>query len=204
MTDIKYNILELFPKPVYLSSIDKKLNKKQLDLIEITKSKCYRNDGNASSINSYILNLPIFKDLKKQIMVHVNNFCKNIYGYKNINPFITQSWLNYTGENEFHHLHSHQNSFLSGVFYISVDESDSIVFNLHEYKLIDPSVINFNKYNSNSWFYPIKPMELILFKSSLEHKVNIKKETNTRISLAFNVWMKGMLGVKKDLTELKI
>jgi uncharacterized protein (TIGR02466 family) len=204
MTDIKYSILELFPKPIYLSSINENLNKKQLDFIEKTKSKCNKNDGNFSSIDSYVLNLPIFKNLKKQITVHVNNFCKNIYSYKNIDPFITQSWLNYTGENEFHHLHSHQNSFLSGVFYISANESDSIVFNLHEYKLIDPSVSNYNKYNSNSWFYPIKPMELILFKSSLEHKVDTKKEKNTRISLAFNVWIKGHLGVKKDLTELKI
>ena len=43
---------------------------------------------------------------------------------------------------------------------------------------------------------------LFLFPSFLHHGVDKKKGTNTRISLSFNVFMKGKIGVKEQLTEL--
>ena len=56
---------------------------------------------------------------------------------KNVKPYITQSWLNYTRANQFHHRHEHPNSFVSGVLYINADKAtDRINFynKRHEYK----------------------------------------------------------------------
>ena len=44
--------------------------------------------------------------------------------------------------------------------------------------------------------------DILLFKSSLPHAVDIKKGTNIRISLSFNVFLKGTIGNKEELTEL--
>jgi hypothetical protein len=41
-----------------------------------------------------------------------------------------------------------------------------------------------------------------MFPSSLVHMVENKEGTNTRISLAFNVFIKGTIGNNKNLTEL--
>jgi hypothetical protein len=41
-----------------------------------------------------------------------------------------------------------------------------------------------------------------MFPSSLTHMVETKEGTNTRISLAFNVFVKGTLGDNTRLTEL--
>ncbi len=49
---------------------------------------------------------------------------------------------------------------------------------------------------------PQENNNLILFPSSLTHMVETKEGNNTRISLAFNVFIKGIIGDNKNLTEL--
>jgi hypothetical protein len=41
-----------------------------------------------------------------------------------------------------------------------------------------------------------------MFPSSLEHMVETRKGVSTRISLAFNVFIKGKIGDSNNLTEL--
>jgi hypothetical protein len=43
-----------------------------------------------------------------------------------------------------------------------------------------------------------------MFPSSLNHMVETKEGTNTRISLAFNVFVKGTIGDSKQLAEVMI
>jgi hypothetical protein len=43
-----------------------------------------------------------------------------------------------------------------------------------------------------------------MFPSSTTHQVDVKKGKNTRISLAFNTFIKGTLGDNFSLTELKL
>ena len=43
---------------------------------------------------------------------------------------------------------------------------------------------------------------IFLFPSSLTHMVETKQGENTRISLSFNVFVKGTIGNNKNLTEL--
>jgi hypothetical protein len=38
-----------------------------------------------------------------------------------IDPFVTQSWLNWTKPGQWHHKHSHPNSLYSGVLYLDVE-----------------------------------------------------------------------------------
>ena len=120
-----------------------------------------------------------------------------------ITPYITQSWLNYTREKEFHHMHSHPNSIVSGVLYIKCDaQNDMIEFydTIPNQFQIPPK--EFTQYNSKRWWFNVAEKDLLLFPSSTTHSVQIKKENNLRISLAFNVFVKGKMGNNSDLTEL--
>jgi ectoine hydroxylase-related dioxygenase (phytanoyl-CoA dioxygenase family) len=60
----------------------------------------------------------------------------------------------------------------------------------------------FNTFNSSSWWFPVETGQVFLFPSSLTHSVGTKQGKNTRISLAFNVFIKGTIGSQKSLTEL--
>ena len=197
-------VLELFPQIVSMYKVETNFNSKQLNIIKKGSEDCYKNDGNTTSINNFILNLSAFKTLKKELLKRVEFHCYEILKIdKKIKPYITQSWLNYTQQNQFHHLHSHPNSFLSGVYYISCN-GDSISFWDFSYKQIDPIVEKQNRYNSSQWRQATNTNDLFLFSSALKHSVNLKQNNATRISLAFNVFLKGEIGKARNLTYLKV
>lgn len=51
---------------------------------------------------------------------------------------------------------------------------------------------------------PVKEGMIIIFPSNLKHSVDKVKEDKTRISLSFNSFVKGSLGDKENLTEVKL
>ena len=197
-------INSIFPTPIYISKLNRELVNKELTFINKTKLDVCKNEGNITSSDNYILNKKEFKDLKKDLDLRVQDyFNKVISPSNNITPYITQSWLNYTETNQYHHKHSHTNSLVSGVFYINCDEKfDKIKFFNENYKTIKPETKDWNIWNSESWWFPVKTGDIIMFPSSLTHMVETKEGTNTRISLAFNVFIKGTIGNNKNLTEL--
>jgi uncharacterized protein (TIGR02466 family) len=201
---MKTEINSIFPTPVYLSILNRKLTSQELSFIDNTKLDVYKNEGNTTSNDNYILNKKPFKNLKKELDLKVQDyFNKVISPTSKIKPYITQSWLNYTEKNQYHHKHAHSNSLVSGVFYINChEEHDRIKFFNENYKTIKLEVKDWNTWNSESWWFPVKTGDIILFPSSLIHMVETKQGDNTRISLAFNVFIKGTVGNNKNLNEL--
>lgn len=200
------NIVGIFPTPIYTSKLNRNLTALELKFVDKNKKDFYKNDGNITSKNSYILNEKPFANIKKELDLRIQDyFDKVISPANNITPYITQSWLNYTETNQYHHKHAHPNSLVSGVFYINCDEkNDKIKFFNESYKTIKYEIKEYNLWNSESWWFPVKTGDIILFPSSLTHMVETKEGTNTRISLAFNIFIKGTIGNNKNLTELII
>ena len=195
----------LFPQPVYFSKLERALTKEELKMINKQQKKTRKNDGNITSKDSYVLENKTLKNLKKDLNKCVfEYFNKIICTNSPIIPYITQSWINYTKTNQFHHKHSHSNSHISGVFYIAADKKvDSIEFYkspAYESILLSPG--KYNLFNSISWKFPVQTGDVFLFRSSLEHGVARTKGTNTRISLSFNIFFKGKIGDNLKLTEL--
>jgi uncharacterized protein (TIGR02466 family) len=201
---VEANINGIFPTPIYISKLDRELTPLELKFVDKNKKDFYKNDGNITSNNNYILNEKPFANIKKELDLRVQDyFDKVISPANNITPYITQSWLNYTETNQYHHKHAHPNSLVSGVFYINChEEHDKIKFFNDTYKTIRTEVKDWNMWNSESWWFPVKTGDVILFPSSLTHMVETKQGDNTRISLAFNVFIKGTIGNNKNLTEL--
>jgi len=198
-------IYQLFPTTIYKNQINKNLTKSELDFIISQKSKIHKNIGNKSSNDTYILENKELVNLKKQILNFVDDHTKNVLAVdtKKVTPYITQSWLNFTNVNEFHHLHNHTNSYLSGVFYIKAKKDvDKIFFEKDMNYILHPEFTEFNINNSNSWWLPVETGEIILFSSKLKHFVEKVEKTDERISLAFNVFLKGTIGNNQDFTEL--
>jgi uncharacterized protein (TIGR02466 family) len=196
----------IFPTPIYGLKLNRPLSKEELSYIDKIKSNVYKNLGNTTSNDKNILENEVFKNLKEDLYLRVKDYFDKIISPANdITPYITQSWLNYTETNQYHHKHQHPNSLVSGVFYINChEEYDRINFFNDNYKTIKLEVKDWNLYNSESWWYPVKTGDIILFPSSLTHMVETKQGNNTRISLAFNVFVKGNIGNEKNLTYLKL
>ena len=198
-------IQNIFPTPIYTTKIDRGFTKQELQFVEEQKKHCVNNTGNINTKDNYILNRKQFKNIKKFLEQHCQNYLDTIISPKNnIKLYITQSWLNYTEANQYHHKHEHPNSVVSGVLYFDSDiNNDKIMFS-HPitYKQIKPQIDKYNLWNSDTWWFSVETGSLFMFPSSTTHQVETKKGNNTRISLAFNTFYKGTIGITKQLTEL--
>ena len=198
------SVEHLFPEPLYFSKLERVLTKEELKIINEHKKKTQKNSGNSRTKDNYVLEHKGLKNLKKDIQTKVMDYFDKVVCTDNSTPYITQSWINYTESDQFHHRHSHPNSLVSGIFYINADKNvDSVTFYKgyldHRIKL---DVTKYNIFNSSSCKFPVETGNILLFRSSLEHGVNKKKGNNIRISLSFNIFIKGTVGNKEDLTEL--
>jgi uncharacterized protein (TIGR02466 family) len=203
---MKDTIHSLFPVPIYQTSLDRNFSTKENLFFNKQKNKTRKIEGNSVSLNTYILEDPCLKQLKKELLNAVDKYYINIIDAKDkINPYITQSWLNYSNKGDYHHSHEHPNSLVSGVFYIKADEQkDKITFHKNFYSTIKLRPKNYNLWNSLSWWIPVKSGDILLFPSYLNHSVETKEDNDIRISLAFNTFLKGSLGNNRDLSELNL
>lgn len=206
-----YKTDHLFPIPIGIYKRTPKITEDELNFIKNLER--IPNASNKHTADTYILQ---HKELKN--LYRFFKECLHHYITQTIAPnqdevqfYVTQSWANYTKGGEYHQLHKHQNSIVSGVFYPQVEEKDNITFrNFDETSgaqlplNIQPVV--FNRYNSATWKYPVQIGELYLFPGALQHCVETlpKDKETTRISLSFNTWCEGQLGNPKELNSLKL
>ena len=207
-TSGKFNPVSIFPTPIICSSIDRLFTDDEKEVFNHHSNHTRSNMGNTTSIDAYVLKDNRLKDIKSYIEEGINYYVNNIIcpRFSPLEFYITQSWLNYTKEGQYHHKHEHPNSIISGVFYIDADyDKDKIFFyRSNAYKQISFPVERHNVWNSESWFFQVKPGDLVLFPSSLTHMVETKSGSNTRCSLSFNVFAKGYFGEEEAMTALHL
>ena len=205
---MSYTLNGIFPTPVQQGNIGRSFTQEELDFIKLhcEPGRTYKNQGNTTSLDRYILKQPEMKDVLEYINTSIKNYVVNVIIPKHPVEFVvTQSWLNYTKEGEYHHKHAHPNSLISGVFYFDAEfEKDRIYFFKDGYQQIKIPTDTFNLWTSDSWFFQVKTGDIMLFPSSLTHMVESKKGDNVRTSLAFNVFPKGYIGEEESLTALHL
>jgi uncharacterized protein (TIGR02466 family) len=196
-------VQSIFPTPIGIFKLPRELSQEEKNIL--LNQEVRKNVHNLVSVNSKILELPELEDLKSFCLESLNEYFNTIYNPKEpIEIYITQSWLNYTKENESHHSHEHSNSLISGVFYVQVDKErgDCIQFLKNRYQTLMIPTKQLNQFNSELIDVFVDELELVFFPSHIAHQVKSIKGDTTRISLAFNSFIKGKLGDEEGLTEL--
>lgn len=196
-------LYNLFPTVVSKTSI--KISPEEIKTIS-SLNEFVESTGNYTSYNKNILDIPSLLSVKEKLNEKVNEYIEEIYKPKeDIKSYITQSWINITEPGGWHHRHTHYNSFLSGVFYISVDnKEDKISFYKDDYPQIYIESKEWTLNNSRQWFLNVSPFDVIIFPSSLIHDVKPTTSKSPRISLSFNSFITGILGDYHSTTELKL
>ncbi len=197
-------INNLFPIPVAFFKLGRDLTEPELSFIK--GQEHYKNIGNTTSKDRKILKSKELTELREFVEDSMLEYFKSIHAPKfDVSLYLTQSWANYTQKGQFHHKHAHPNSIVSGVFYPQADKAiDRIYFYKNDYEQIEVPVAEYNPYNSKSWWFEVGAGDLILFPSGLTHMVETKEDDNTRISIAFNTFVKGYIGSDENLTGLNL
>lgn len=197
----------LFPVVVYQDNIGREFESKELEFITDCANKKIRNMGNSRTENTDILEHPTMSNIKDYALQNIEYYAREIKKITgDVEFYITQSWINYTEKGEYHHVHKHPNSLLSGVIYIDVEEGiDNITFLSDRDKdILSFEYGEYNTHNSEIWWISIKPGDIVVFPSNLFHQVEMAKGNKTRISLSFNTFVKGHIGNNERLTGLNL
>lgn len=207
-----FEILELFPTPVYTTMIPQELSTvvpwfyQQKMLSEEVDSANY---GERSE-NSYILNESECSNLSLFILSHVKEYGSQL-GFDYHEYRFGQSWVSYKHPGQHHTMHTHPNGLISGVFYFGEPSTNTPAIRFHKMEVgvnvsyITPKHVSDKrqvKYGQKEFSIEFTPGLLILFPSYLHHSVPVNKSNTTRCSLAFNVVPKIGFGEEKNLTEL--
>lgn len=197
-------IHNLFPTPIGSFQLDREFTQDEVDFIKGQEKR--PNMGNTTSVDNKIFEREELKELACQVQGVIDEYFESIYKPKNdVKLYVTQSWANYTNPGEYHHKHAHPNSFVSGVLYINSDpEKDKIYFYKEGYQQLKLPPSEWNLYNSESWWFEVKPGQIYLFPSSTTHMVQTTESADTRISIAFNTFLKGYVGEDIELTGLHL
>lgn len=197
-------IHNLFPTPIGSFQLDREFTQEELDFINGQETR--PNQGNVTSKDNNLFDREELKDLAGEVQKAIDSYFDSIYRPKNdVKLYVTQSWSNYTKPGEYHHKHAHPNSFISGVLYINSDPAkDKIYFYRDGYQQIKLPPSEWNLYNSESWWFEVKPGQIYLFPSGTTHMVQTTESADTRVSIAFNTFLKGYIGEDVDLTGLHL
>jgi uncharacterized protein (TIGR02466 family) len=189
-------VLPIFPTVITLNKIERHFTQEEIQFIISFKDKVRENESNTQDI--YILENEQLKDIKILCEKALKDYLLQIYdpiNPNNINLKITHSWINFTKKGQFHHKHTHHNSFLCGCLYINAKkEKDNIIFTkLDSGENWQIQTNNEKGYNNNQFVVPVETGDLIIFPSNLTHSVPTIEEDG-RISLAFNSFFSGEIG----------
>jgi uncharacterized protein (TIGR02466 family) len=193
----KMQIQPLFPTSVGFLQMDKAVSKKILAFMKSTGMQIELNTSNNISIDRFILDNDELSDIKKVLTDCVNQYFQEIiHPDEDVELYITNSWINVTKNGESHSIHKHPNSVVSAILYIDTCEEDEVSF-INEHHVFGNFSFTSNRitdWNANLWTIQAETDKLVMFPSTLSHRVNTRPNTctGTRISLSFNTWIKGM------------
>ena len=161
-----------------------------------------------STYNSDTKNWQSIADLHKMIIYDtltnkILEYSKNVFDKLELkyDSFkITDMWSNVLKPGETHRPHTHSNNMLSGVYYVDAIETSGIIFTdpRPQAGVIQPHVTKQVIDNANKIKYDSATNRMILFPSWLQHYVPINEKKSNRISIAFNIMLKGKVGSSEE------
>ena len=202
-------ILNILPQQMFKFKCDEKL----LSLVngEILEENWIFEKENCKTENKYLLRkseYKLFTDWVEQcvdrVRVHLKFQCDRLS--------ITQSWGNKIGNGDYFHIHQHQNSVISGIFYVNKSICGTRFGRTNPYWMRnvndgDNKMMLSNIDDDSSYLFhyqPCNPGELVLFNSDLKHNVDANHSLNDRYTISFNTFPSGKIGNFEQLAGLTI
>jgi len=202
-----YEVIPLFPTPLFVTEIQR-FTTEELEFVKQASlySRYQDNPGRLVGSDRYdIIHLPEMSRICTFIQQQLNLYANEVMSISN-QLFPTISWLNRTSTGAYHYQHHHVNSIVSGVLYFTEDPAP-IEFHTDKNCVWGPlkmSPTKYNQYNTHSTTVEIKQGTLLIFPSYLEHSVMRSVADTDRISLSFNTWINGTIGLLDKTSFLNL
>lgn len=207
---MRYTVREIFPTPIYESTIDSGiLSEHQDELVSICEKYITNNYSSNHEVDydrRHILDK--FPKLKNHLQSHLDVFCNNIIGEHNkFKLNITTSWCVGLRPGTSQQVHQHENSIVSGVMYFMNDDNVSDISFIRDNSVAFNPNMNLNpstptKFTYRESRFTPKNGAVILFPAHVRHKVLENTSNSIRNCLAFDSFVTGVIGDRRTLLQL--
>jgi len=211
----KFDLVPLFATPLAIIKVDEILFDKENLLKKCvfhdaaqrqTQTTVDDTNGSFSTLSGMpgsILNEYPYQ--KERLMSYFNTFKNNVLKLTSTEFKITTSWITKTIPGGFSELHNHKNSVFSAVFYFDDVTGGDIVFesmntDYGSMLLNDPD--EWGPYTARDWTYKPEKNTMIIFPSSVYHRVKLNNSNEDRYSMAINFFPTGKIGLNDSSIDL--
>ncbi|MES2624912.1 MAG: TIGR02466 family protein [Pseudomonadota bacterium] len=198
--------VDIFPKTIgvgELTSLTPEIIASAQALIDQSASVHIEGDGGYTA-DQQLLNKPLFAEVRHEILGFCRDFA-NAHSHIVDELHICNSWGNVVKSGENIHYHAHNNSYISGTFYLTEGSAFNILnSHLRTDFSFAPAIRPGENYRAmESFTINPKPRRIIVFPSGLQHCVLQSKSNTSRYSIAFNVIPIGKIGGPTSLMEIR-
>ena len=206
-------VLPLFPSPLFTRVYTQGNLNSVIDFLDTRKliDRGKASEYGLHSKDTYILDHKECKPLTDFILDSIKYFANEVLMYSYDEYCFSQSWISHKYPGQFHTMHTHPNSLISGVFYYGEDDPNIPAITFHKpvfgtnVSYLSPKFQPDRRKSQYAWetfSVNYSPGLLLLFPSYILHSVPVNNSSTIRKSLAFNVLPKGKIGSEDNLTEL--
>lgn len=191
-------LVDIFPTTIFTDQTSKFIGTPHYEFLLHLINSDYNSSSDSTiltTVDQQLLNQNLFIELKNYIL-HKSKEYLNQLGHVYEDLQIHNSWGVYTRPNSESSLHTHSNSYISGVYYLT--QGSNITFKKpYDLSSIVPKINQdlTNPRTLNTYSIPPQPGLLVLFPSTLQHKVEKSIGDEDRYSISFNIYPKGEFGV---------
>lgn len=205
---MEFEVFPLFSHPVASFQLDEPLQD-ILDYVN-THDSWVPNTGEKVNNNYRSKSTTLlqgFPAVEKALLDCVHDYTQELMGQPDLRLKVTTSWLTKTSKSGYSKVHSHFNSFISGVVHLEGTANDTDGPFIVEAPMVNSSFIlkdpaHLTMMNSATWRFPPVKNRLLLFPSYLRHAIGTHYSRHDRHSLAFNTYPVGSIGLWDSAVDI--
>lgn len=201
------NVADIFPTPLFSYQIADKdgLNAYLMEFIERVRKEEGWDEESLAGKDEALEHLQSSEQLHQRkdskrfvdVAMAATREVLEFLQYKFDDIQMTSFWFNVSRPGYSHRNHVHPNNIISGVYYLKTSpECGSIVFDdpRPQANVLLPDVNEVTPFNNHTYAVTPEAGQMIIFPSWLAHRVAINRSKQERISLSFNVMLRGSYG----------
>ena len=204
------SVLPLFSSPIYVNKeldINVEIFSSLLDKLEYEMTP--NGDGWISK-NQFLLLEDQFSFIREKVESNLKSYLHDVLKVsKNYKLKHSCSWSIYHEKGNWCRPHLHTNSLFSGVLYFSTPINSGGYLSFSAIRQVpswspptmEPTVDEYNIFNSKSWDIPLEPGLVCIFPSHVLHQVSASQTNERRRCISFNYFLEGEFGDKTNYTK---
>ena len=198
----------LFGVPIYTSDVAP-VSAKSINYI--VNSPFQEMQNGFITENVKLLDDPNCLEIRNKILNAFDDYAYNLLKIKPETEFyLTTSWAVKFMPGGSAQAHTHTNSLFSGTLYLkTAGETGQITFHsTQKYLNFSSTTISLefteqNLFNSSTWSITPTENQIIIFPSNVMHSVEVNNSKDDRISVAFNLFVRGNFGYRESVLSIK-